>query len=57
MPDFDEALVARPDGTTQRLTRDEFFKVPLIERVQLLCDFKVKFVKSGQQMSPVDALR
>ena len=57
MPNFDEAVLERPDGSKQRLNRDEFFKVPLPERVQLLWALKVKFFKGGQAVPASAALR
>ena len=41
MPNFDEAVLQQPDGTTQRLSATEFFKVPLQDRVKLLWQRKV----------------
>jgi hypothetical protein len=57
MPNFDEAVLERPDGSSQRLNRDEFFKVPLPERVQLLWALKVQFYKNGQAVPASSALQ
>jgi hypothetical protein len=56
MPNFDEAVVAQPDGTSQRLNRDQFYQVPLPERVKLLWALKVQFYKNGHQVPASTAL-
>jgi len=54
---FDEAHVDQPDGTKQRCTYDEFFKLPLMQRVRLLSDRKVQFFKAGRPVSAADAIK
>jgi hypothetical protein len=56
MANFDEAVVAQSDGTTQRLNRDQFYQVPLPERVKLLWALKVQFYKNGRQVPASAAL-
>jgi hypothetical protein len=57
MPNFDEAVLQQPDGTTQRLSATEFFKVPLQDRVKLLWQRKVQFYEAGREVSPTVALK
>jgi hypothetical protein len=57
MKNFDEAVIAQPDGKTQQLTYDEFYQLPLLNRVKLLSDLRVKFYKGGQPVSPHDAVK
>jgi hypothetical protein len=57
MPNFDEAVVHQGDGTTQRFTHEQFFKVPLPDRIKLLWDSKVQFLKAGRPLSPTEALK
>ena len=54
---FDEAVVAQPDGSEARLTYEQFFKLPLTDRVTLLVGLKVRFFKAGRQITSADALK
>jgi len=56
MANFDEAVVAQSDGTSQRLNRDQFYQVPLPERVKLLWALKVQFYKNGRPVPASTAL-
>jgi len=57
MANFDEVVINRPDGTTQRMTHAEFFKLTLMERVQILCSLKPRFFKAGVQVSSSEAMK
>ena len=57
MENFDEAVLEQPNGTTQRLTYAEFFKLPLVQRVRMLCELKVRFFKAGRQVAAADAMK
>ena len=57
MASFDEALVEEPDGSSQRLTYEQFFKLPLVQRVKLLCDLKVRFFKAGRPVTAAEAMK
>jgi hypothetical protein len=57
MSKFDEAVIQQPDGTQQRLTADEFFKLPLVQRVNLLCGLKVRFLKAGRPVPAAEAMK
>ena len=52
---FDEAVVTEPDGSETRLTYEQFFKLPLVKRVSMLVDLKVRFFKAGRQIASADA--
>ena len=54
---FDEVVIERPDGTTQRLTYTEFFKRPLMERVKMLCDLKPRFFLAGRPVPSSEAMK
>jgi hypothetical protein len=57
MKKFDEAVVQRPDGTRQRLTYEEFYRLPLLDRVKALCELRVKFYKDGEPVAAADAIK
>ncbi len=57
MQRFDEAVILQPNGTEQRLTDEEFFKLPLVQRVKLLCDLKVRFFKGGNPVPAAEAMK
>ena len=57
MGHFDEAVVEQPNGTQQRLSHAEFFKLPLVQRVKLLCDLKVRFFMAGRPVSAAQAMK
>jgi len=54
---FDEVVIERPDGTTQRMTQPEFFKLPLMERVKMLCDLKPRFFRGGRPVPSSEAMK
>jgi hypothetical protein len=57
MAQFDEAVIDQANGTSQRLTHEEFFKLPLVQRVKMLCDLKVRFFKAGRQVAAAEAMK
>ena len=54
---FDEAVIEQPGGAVQRLTYAEFFKLPLGQRVKMLCDLKIRFFKAGRPVPAAEAMR
>jgi len=54
---FDEAVIADQDGSEVRLTYDEFFKLPLVRRVNALVALKVRFFKAGRQIPSAEAMK
>jgi len=57
MAQFDEAVVEQANGTQQRLTCEQFFKLPLVQRVKMLCDLKVRFFRAGRQVPAAEAMK
>jgi len=57
MKNFDEAVLDEANGTKTRLTHDEFFKLPLVQRVNMLCKLKVRFFKAGQPVPAAQAMK
>ena len=54
---FDEAVIAEADGSVTRLTYEQFFKLPLVKRVNMLVDLKVRFIKGGKQIPSAEAMK
>lgn len=54
---FDWATIHWPDGKVQKVTPQEFYAIPLGERIELLTASRLKFEKNQQPISPLDALR
>jgi hypothetical protein len=54
---FDRAMVTYPDGRLASLTPDQFYAIPLAERIQLLTSRCLKFEKNNLPIAPFDALR
>ena len=57
MRPFDEAVIDEANGAKTRLTYEDFFKLPLVRRVNMLRELKVRFFKAGRPVSAVEALR
>ena len=57
MAAFDEAVIDQGNGTSQRISPEEFFKLPLVQRVKMLCDLKVRFFKAGRQVPAAEAMK
>ena len=54
---FDWAMINYPDGRVARLPPNEFYSIPLGERIELLTASRIKFERNNQLISPLDALR
>lgn len=54
---FDLATISYPDGRVAKLPPNDFYGLPLGERIQLLTAGRIKFEKDKQPISPLDALR
>jgi hypothetical protein len=54
---FDEAVIDEENGTQTRLTYEQYFKLPLVQRVSTLVGLRVKFYKAGRQVSSADAMK
>ena len=57
MVGFDSATVRSDDGQTRTLTPDDFYRLPLAERVRLICNGAVKFFKDGRSVPATDAIK
>ena len=53
---FDRATVHYPDGRIAVLTPQEFYAIPLGERIELLTGGRLRFEKDSQPISPIKAL-
>ena len=53
---FEEVHVKDAYGQWSRITPDEFRKIPLPQRVQLIMKKQIKFFSQGVEMRPLDAL-
>jgi len=54
---FDLATISYPDGRVARLPPEEFYAIPLGERIELLTSSRIKFERDRVLISPLDALR
>ena len=54
---FDLATISFPDGRVAKLPPDQFYAMPLGERIELLTSSRIKFEKDNQIISPLDALK
>jgi hypothetical protein len=54
---YDRMGVPGPDGALRWLTKGEFEKLPLVERVRILSTGSVRFFRQGRQIPPREALR
>jgi hypothetical protein len=52
---FDRATITYPDGRIAQLTPDEFYAMPLGERIELLTGGRMKFEKDNRPVSPLEA--
>jgi hypothetical protein len=57
MKNFDEAVLDEANGAKKRVSYEEFFKLPLVQRVDLLCKLKVRFFKAGQPVPAALAMK
>ncbi len=54
---FDSVTIRTEGGQTRVLTPEEFFRIPLAERVRLLCSASPMFVKNGRTVPATEALK
>jgi hypothetical protein len=54
---FDRAIIHYPDGRIEHVTPEEFYAIPLGERIQLLTGSRMKFEKDQRPISPLEALK
>ena len=56
MSQFDQAVVTL-NGQQQSLTYEEFFKLPLMQRVKMLSERQVQFFKAGRAVPAAEAIK
>jgi hypothetical protein len=54
---FDRATISYPDGRISQVTPEEFYTIPLGERIELLTRGRMKFEKDKLPISPLEALK
>jgi len=54
---FDEATYPTDSGELKRLSREQYERLPIRERVKLLLEGKLTFYKDGQEVPVGEALR
>jgi hypothetical protein len=54
---FDRATISYPDGRIAELTPEQFYALPLGERIELLTRGQMKFEKNKAPISPLEALK
>lgn len=56
MSGFDEAYIRMPLGGYNKVAREEFLRMPINERVQMILNNRIQFVRDGQVISVSEAL-
>jgi hypothetical protein len=54
---YDTMSFPGPGGAARTLSRSEFEKLPLLERVRLLSSGELRFFRGGEEVSSRDAIR
>jgi hypothetical protein len=54
---YDQVHVQRTPGAWTTLTPEEFMRIPLNERVQLILEKKLRFLSNGAEITPFEAMR
>ena len=54
---FETVLVQRDNGAEEKLTKEQFYAIPLLERMGLLSNSKLKFFEAGKLISAAEALK
>jgi hypothetical protein len=54
---FDSVTVQSENGQARALTRDEFYRIPLEQRVRMLCKGMVKFFREGRSIPATEAMK
>ena len=54
---FDRATVNYPDGRVVQVTPEEFYAMPLSNRIELLTGGRLKFERDKQPISALEALK
>jgi len=54
---YDAATVVEPDGSRRSLSRPQYERLPLAERIRLVLSGRVEFLRGGVVVPPNEALR
>jgi hypothetical protein len=54
---FDAVQVENSPNQWTMLKPSDFLKLPLVERIQLIAERRLRFFSAGIEISPVDALK
>lgn len=54
---YDSIAFPGPQGELKKLTRAEFEKLPLVDRVRLLSGGQLRFFRGGQEVAASSALK
>lgn len=54
---FDKATITSLNGGSTSVSADDYYKLPLLDRVTALGQGRVQFFKNGQRMAALDALK
>lgn len=54
---YDEVSAPGPDGESQRLSKQQFEKLPLENRIRLLVQGTLRFYRGGEEIPPSEAMR
>jgi len=54
---FETVLVQRDNDKQEKLTKDQFYAIPLLERMALLSTSKLTFFEAGLRISAAEALK
>jgi hypothetical protein len=54
---FETVRIQRDNGTEEQLTKDQFYAIPLLERMGFLSSSRLKFFDGGKPISAAEALK
>jgi hypothetical protein len=54
---FDSATIVEADGTRRSLSRPQYERLPLAERIRLVLQGRVDFYRGGVKVPPNEALK
>jgi hypothetical protein len=54
---YDEVSAPGPDGEPQRMSKQQFERLPLENRVRLLVQGTLRFYRGGEEIPPSEAMR
>jgi hypothetical protein len=54
---FELVLISKADGTEEKLSQEQFYAMPLLERMNLLTKNKLSFFAAGKLVPASEALK